>query len=120
MFHGIVWEVPYNWMSNLGDKLTIVACGRVHGAGGEVYGIIYVRHGAHAELYYRHVEEEKQYAILRRRLTSLYEEFISHKSPSAGFYFASRNKIEQKLLDCNEEAEEVLLVLNAKLKMILF
>lgn len=35
---------------------------------------------------------------------SLNEEFISHKSPSAGFDFASGKRIEQKLLDLNQEA----------------
>lgn len=33
------------------------------------------------------------------------EEFISHKSPSAGFDFISGKRIEQKLLDYNQEAE---------------
>lgn len=56
-------------------------------------------------LYYRRVEEGKQYPVLCRRLASLNEEFISHKSPSAGFDFASGKKIEQKLLDLNQEAE---------------
>lgn len=56
-------------------------------------------------LYYRRVEEGKQYPILCRRLATLNEEFISHKSPSAGFDFASGKRIEQKLLDLNQEAE---------------
>lgn len=43
--------------------------------------------------------------MLCRRLASLNEEFISHKSPAAGFDFASGKKIEQKLLDYNHEAE---------------
>lgn len=33
------------------------------------------------------------------------EEFISHKSPSAGFDYTSGKRIEQKLLDYNKEAE---------------
>lgn len=33
------------------------------------------------------------------------EEFISHKYPSAGFDFTSGKRIEQKLLDYNQEAE---------------
>ncbi|KAE7999826.1 hypothetical protein FH972_004221 [Carpinus fangiana] len=56
-------------------------------------------------LYYRRVEEGKQYSVLCRRLASLNEEFISHKSPSAGFDFTSGKRIEQKLLDYNQEAE---------------
>lgn len=56
-------------------------------------------------LYYRRVEEGKQYLVLCRRLVSLNEEFISHKSPAAGFDFTSGKKIEQKLLDYNQEAE---------------
>jgi hypothetical protein len=35
----------------------------------------------------------------------LNEDFISHKSPSAGFDFTSGKRIEQKLLDYNREAE---------------
>ncbi|XP_038702104.1 protease 2 isoform X2 [Tripterygium wilfordii] len=56
-------------------------------------------------LYYRRVEEGKQYPVLCRRLASLNEGFISHKSPSAGFDFTSGKRIEQKLLDYNQEAE---------------
>ncbi|KAG6666369.1 hypothetical protein CIPAW_01G027000 [Carya illinoinensis] len=56
-------------------------------------------------LYYRRIEEGKQYPVLCRRLASLNEEFISHKSPSAGFDFTSGKRIEQKLLDYNLEAE---------------
>lgn len=51
------------------------------------------------------MEEGKQYPVLCRRLVSLNEEFISHKSPSAGFDFTSGKRIEQKLLDYNKEAE---------------
>lgn len=56
-------------------------------------------------LYYRRVEEGKQYPVLCRRLASLNEEFISQKSPDAGFDFTSGKRIEQKLLDYNQEAE---------------
>ena len=56
-------------------------------------------------LYYGRVDEGKQYPVLCRRLASLNEEFISHKSPSAGFDFTSGKRIEQKLLDYNQEAE---------------
>lgn len=56
-------------------------------------------------LYYRRVEEGKQYPVLCRRLVSLNQEFISNKSPFAGFDFTSGKRIEQKLLDYNQEAE---------------
>lgn len=56
-------------------------------------------------MYYRRLEEGKQYPVLCRRLASLNEEFISHRSPSAGFDFTSGKRIEQKLLDYNKEAE---------------
>ncbi|PWA59727.1 prolyl oligopeptidase family protein [Artemisia annua] len=51
------------------------------------------------------VEEGKQYPVLCRRLASLNDEFISHKSPTAGFDFTSGKRIEQKLIDYNQEAE---------------
>ncbi|KAG9154586.1 hypothetical protein Leryth_017343 [Lithospermum erythrorhizon] len=57
-------------------------------------------------MYYRRVEDGKQYPILCRRLARLNEEFISHKSPSSGFDFTSGKRIEQKLLDYNQEAEK--------------
>lgn len=56
-------------------------------------------------LYYRRVEEGKQYPVLCRRLARANEDFISNRSPSAGFDFTSGKRIEQKLLDYNEEAE---------------
>ena len=51
------------------------------------------------------MEEGKQYPVLCRRLASFKEEFISHKSPGAGFDFTSGKRIEHKLLDYNQEAE---------------
>ncbi|XP_059594406.1 uncharacterized protein LOC100263895 isoform X2 [Vitis vinifera] len=60
---------------------------------------------ARRRLYYRRVEEGKQFPVLCRRLASLNEEFISNKSPSAGFDFVSGRRIEQKLIDYNQEAE---------------
>lgn len=56
-------------------------------------------------LYYRRVEEGKQFPVLCRRLASLHDEFISHNSPSAGFDFTSGKRIEQKLIDYNQEAQ---------------
>ena len=60
---------------------------------------------ARRRLYYRRVEEGKQFPVLCRRLASLNEEFISNKSPSAGFDYVSGRRIEQKLIDYNQEAE---------------
>lgn len=51
------------------------------------------------------MEEGKQYPVLCRRLARANEDFISNKSPSAGFDFTSGKRIEQRLLDYNEEAE---------------
>ncbi|RXI07244.1 hypothetical protein DVH24_026380 [Malus domestica] len=56
-------------------------------------------------LYYRRVEEGKQLPVLCRRLASLNGEFISHKSPSSGFDFTSGKRIEQKLIDYNQESQ---------------
>ncbi|KAI3700119.1 hypothetical protein L2E82_44736 [Cichorium intybus] len=56
-------------------------------------------------LYYRRVEEGKQYPVLCRRLATLKDELISHKSPTAGFDFISGKGIEQKLMDYSQEAE---------------
>ncbi|KAI3946033.1 hypothetical protein MKX01_024789 [Papaver californicum] len=56
-------------------------------------------------LYYRRVEEGKQYQVLCRRSVKLNEEFISYSSPSAGFDFTAGKRIEQKLIDYNQEAE---------------
>lgn len=56
-------------------------------------------------IYYRRVEEGKQYPILCRRSASLNEEFVSYSAPSAGFDFNAGKRIEQKLLDYNLEAD---------------
>ncbi|KAK9129655.1 hypothetical protein Sjap_010142 [Stephania japonica] len=56
-------------------------------------------------LYYRRVEEGKQYPVLCRRSAKLNEEFVSFNSPSVGFDFTAGKRIEQKLLDYNQEAE---------------
>lgn len=56
-------------------------------------------------LYYRRVEEGKQYPVLCRRSATVNEEFISYNEPSAGFDFTAGRRIEQKLVDYNVEAE---------------
>ncbi|KAG8056962.1 hypothetical protein GUJ93_ZPchr0002g25260 [Zizania palustris] len=56
-------------------------------------------------LYYRRVDEGKQYPVLCRRSAALHGEFISYSDPSAGFDFTAGKRIEQKLVDYNKEAE---------------
>ncbi|KAK9107919.1 hypothetical protein Syun_023930 [Stephania yunnanensis] len=53
----------------------------------------------------KQIEEGKQYPVLCRRSADLNEEFVSFNSPSAGFDFMAGKRIEQKLLDYNQEAE---------------
>ncbi|KAG6489567.1 protease 2-like [Zingiber officinale] len=56
-------------------------------------------------LYYRRAEEGKQFHVLCRRSAALHQEFISYSEPSVGFDFQSGRRIEQKLVDYNQEAE---------------
>uniref|UniRef100_A0A803QGK0 Peptidase S9A N-terminal domain-containing protein n=1 Tax=Cannabis sativa TaxID=3483 RepID=A0A803QGK0_CANSA len=90
-FHDQTWEDPYSWMSSLNDKVAMC------------HMDIYMEQ--EEKSYYHRAKEGKQYSVLCRRLASLNEEFVSHKSPSAGFDFTSGRRIEQKLLDFNQEAE---------------
>ncbi|EEF40045.1 protease 2 [Ricinus communis] len=128
-FYDAVWEDPYSWMSSLNDKVAMRHMD-VYMEQEEKYteavmsdteklqsklqsemasrlqfdlSTLPVRWGPW--LYYRRVEEGKQYPVLCRRLLSLNEEFISNKLPASGFDFTSGKKIEQKLLDYNQEAE---------------
>ncbi|KAG2724594.1 hypothetical protein I3760_01G025300 [Carya illinoinensis] len=128
-FHDSTWEDPYSWMSSLSDKVAMRHMD-VYMEQEEKYteavmsGTERLQSKLQSEmasrlafelstpplrwgpwLYYRRIEEGKQYPVLCRRLASLNEEFISHKSPSAGFDFTSGKRIEQKLLDYNLEAE---------------
>ncbi|XP_059457407.1 uncharacterized protein LOC132187199 isoform X2 [Corylus avellana] len=128
-FQDSTWEDPYSWMSNLGDKVAMRHMD-VYMEQEEKYTEAVMSDTERLQpklqsemasrlafdlstpplhwgpwLYYRRVEEGKQYPVLCRRLASLNEEFISHKSPSAGFDFTSGKRIEQKLLDYNQEAE---------------
>ncbi|XP_057981948.1 uncharacterized protein LOC131167182 [Malania oleifera] len=128
-FHEQSWEDPYSWMSSLNDKVAMRhmdVCMEQEEKYTEavMYDTQRLQSKLQSEmasrmafdlstpplrwgpwLYYRRVEEGKQYPVLCRRLASLNEEFISNKSPSAGFDFTSGRRIEQKLLDYNEEAE---------------
>ncbi|KAM3709401.1 hypothetical protein ACB098_02G170700 [Castanea mollissima] len=128
-FHDSTWEDPYSWMSNLSDKVAMRHMD-VYMEQEEKYTEAVMSDTERLQaklqsemasrfafdlstpplrwgpwLYYRRVEEGKQYAVLCRRLANLNEEFISHKYPSAGFDFTSGKRIEQKLLDYNQEAE---------------
>ncbi|XP_062102201.1 uncharacterized protein LOC133811748 isoform X2 [Humulus lupulus] len=128
-FHNQTWEDPYSWMSSLNDKVAMRHMD-IYMEQEEKYAEAVMAETERLQsklqsemasrlafdlstpplrwgpwLYYRRAEEGKQYPVLCRRLASLNEEFISHKSPSAGFDFTSGRRIEQKLLDYNQEAE---------------
>ncbi|KAK4791228.1 hypothetical protein SAY86_031641 [Trapa natans] len=127
--HGTTWEDPYSWMSKLNDKVAMRHMDMymeqeekyteaVMSDSEKLQSKLMSEMAARLSydlstaplrwgpwLYYRRVEEGKQYPVLCRRLVSLNEEFISNKSPSAGFDFTSGRRIEQKLVDYNQEAE---------------
>ncbi|CAK7339455.1 unnamed protein product [Dovyalis caffra] len=128
-FHDATWEDPYSWMSHLNDKVAMRHMD-IYMEQEEKYAEAVMSDTEklqsklqsemasrlHVELstypirwgpwlYYRRVEEGKQYPVLCRRLASLNEQFISNKDPSGGFDFVSGKKIEQKLVDYNKEAE---------------
>lgn len=129
--HGVTWHDPFSWMSNLSDNVAMRHMD-VYMEQEEKYteavlaaaGADRLQRKLHIEmaprmasilctppvrlgpwLYYRRVEEGKQYPVLCRRLASLHEEFISYSEPSAGFDYTTGKRIEQKLLDYNQEAE---------------
>ncbi|XP_058069234.1 uncharacterized protein LOC131218610 isoform X2 [Magnolia sinica] len=127
--HGDTWHDPYSWMSDLADKVAMRHMD-VYMEQEEKYteAVMYdtdrlqrklqsemaSRMTSHLStppvrwgpwLYYRRVEEGKQYQVLCRRLASLNDEFISYNAPSAGFDFTAGKRIEQKLVDYNQEAE---------------
>ncbi|XP_024978225.1 uncharacterized protein LOC112515565 isoform X2 [Cynara cardunculus var. scolymus] len=127
--HDHTWEDTYSWMSNLNDKVamrhmdvymeqeekyTEAVLSDTDRLQSKLQSEMASRMSSQLStpplrwgpwLYYRRVEEGKQYPILCRRLASLNDEFISHKSPTAGFDFRSGKRIEQKLIDYNQEAE---------------
>lgn len=128
-FHGATWEDPYSWMSQLNDKVAMRhmdVCVEQEEKYAEAVmsdsdNLLNKLHFEMASrmpfdlstpplrwgpwLYYRRAEEAKPYPVLCRRLASLYEDFISHKYPPAGFDFTTGKTIEQKLLDYNQEAQ---------------
>ncbi|KAF2295138.1 hypothetical protein GH714_031666 [Hevea brasiliensis] len=128
-FHDGIWEDPYSWMSSLNDKVAMRHMD-VYMEQEEKYTEAVMSDTEKLQsklqsemasrmqfdlstppirwgpwLYYRRVEEGMQYPVLCRRLLSLNEEFISNKYPAGGFDFTSGKRIEQKLLDYNQEAE---------------
>ncbi|CAO2830800.1 unnamed protein product [Amaranthus hypochondriacus] len=127
--HGETWEDPYSWMSKLNDnvsmrhmdvymeqeeKYTEAVLSDTFNLQSKLQSEIASRLPYDLSsppflwgpwLYYRRVEEGKQFPVLCRRLASLNEEFISNKSPFFGFDFTSGKKIEQKLIDYNQEAD---------------
>ncbi|KAL5557164.1 hypothetical protein UlMin_039400 [Ulmus minor] len=128
-FHDRTWEDCYSWMSSLNDKVAMRHMD-IYMEQEEKYTEAVMSDSERLQsklqsemasrlafdlstppvrwgpwLYYRRIDEGKQYPVLCRRLASLNEEFISHKSPSAGFDFTSGKRIEQTLLDYNQEAE---------------
>ncbi|XP_021751822.1 uncharacterized protein LOC110717433 [Chenopodium quinoa] len=127
--HGETWEDDYSWMSKLNDKVAMRHMD-VYMEQEEKYTEAVLSETQHLQnklqseiasrlpydlssspfrwgpwLYYRRVEEGKQFPVLCRRLASLNEEFISNMSPFSGFDFTSGKRIEQKLIDYNQEAE---------------
>ncbi|KAK9678590.1 hypothetical protein RND81_11G221800 [Saponaria officinalis] len=127
--NGETWEDNYNWMSKLSDKVAMRHMD-VYMEQEEKYteAVLFDTQRLQSKLqsemanripyfltsppfkwgpwlYYRRVEEEKQFPVLCRRLSSLQEEIISHKSPFYGFDFRSGLKFEQKLIDYNQEAK---------------
>ncbi|KAL3813572.1 hypothetical protein ACJIZ3_014840 [Penstemon smallii] len=127
--HGESWEDPYRWMSQLDDrvamrhmdvymeqeeKYTEAVMSETERLQSKLQAEMASRLAAEVStpplhwgpwLYYRRVEEGKQYPVLCRRLASLHEELMSFKSPSAGFDYISGKKLDQILLDHNQEAE---------------
>ncbi|KAK8969113.1 hypothetical protein KSP40_PGU014983 [Platanthera guangdongensis] len=129
--HGITWQDPYSWMSNLSDSVSMRHMD-AHMEQEEKYteavmasaGADRLQRKIQIEmaprmaselctppiqwgpwLYYRRVQEGKPFPVLCRRKASLQEEFMSYNAPSAGFDYTSGKRIEQKLLDYNTEAE---------------
>lgn len=128
-FHGVTWEDPYNWMSSVTDKVAMRHMD-VYMEQEEKYTEAVMSDTERLQsklqsemvphipfdlcsppipwgpwLYYRRVEEGKPYRVLCRRSASLNDEFISQKLPSAGFDYTTGRKIEQVLIDHNQEAE---------------
>ncbi|MQL87036.1 hypothetical protein Taro_019571 [Colocasia esculenta] len=129
--HGTTWQDPYSWMADLQDRVAMRHMDVYMEQEEKYTEAVMMSLGAdrlqlklQSEmaarmatdlcsppvqwgpwLYYRRVEEGKQYPVLCRRSASMNKEFISYSAPSAGFDFNAGKRIEQKLLDYNREAE---------------
>ncbi|KAH9311848.1 hypothetical protein KI387_026883, partial [Taxus chinensis] len=129
-FHGRRWEDSYQWMRELDDKVAMRhmamymeqedkyteavmsdTCKLQHRLHFEMASRMYndlcsppIRWGPW--LYYKRVAEGKAYPLLCRRLASANQEFSWNNTAASGFDFKTGQKIEQKLLDFNEVAEQ--------------
>ncbi|XP_039117021.1 protease 2 [Dioscorea cayenensis subsp. rotundata] len=129
--HGVTWEDSYSWMANLSDATAMrhmdmcmeqeekYAEAAMAAAGADrLQRKLQLEMASRMAsdpcsppvkwgpwLYYRRIEEGKQYPVLCRRSVKLHEEFVSFSEPSAGFDFMAGRRIEQKILDYNQEAE---------------
>ncbi|KAL0377785.1 UNVERIFIED_CONTAM: Dipeptidyl aminopeptidase BI [Sesamum radiatum] len=109
--HGESWEDEFNWMSQLNDRWRCGTWTCTWSRRRSTPRLSCTTRSASSPSSKRRwprLAAELSSPPLRWgpwRLASLHEEFISNKSPSAGFDFTSGKKIEQKLLDYNLEAE---------------
>eukprot|EP01018_Ginkgo_biloba_P003870 Gb_38887 [translate_table: standard] len=128
--HGKTWYDPYHWMSHLEDKVAMRHMD-VYMEQEEKYteAVMYdtekLQRKLQSEmagrmavelstpplrwgpwLYYKRVVEGKPYPVLCRRLASANDGFGWNNRASSGFDFKTGQKLEQKLLDLNEVAEQ--------------
>ncbi|KAK1293278.1 hypothetical protein QJS10_CPB17g02547 [Acorus calamus] len=127
--HGVTWHDPYRWMSDLENPtamrhMNVLMEAERRYTGAVMDGSDRLQRKLLSELsgrmladlctppvrwgpwlYYRRVEEGKEYPVLCRRSALLNEEFVSYSTRSTGFDYVSGRKIEQRLLDYNREAE---------------
>ncbi|XP_059069028.1 uncharacterized protein LOC131067560 isoform X2 [Cryptomeria japonica] len=128
--HGKQWEDSYHWMSNLDDKVAMrhmkMLIEQEHNYTEAVMSdTLKLQHRLQFEMasrmyndlcspplrwgpwvYYKRIAQGKAYPVLCRRLASANEEFSWNNTPSSGFDFKTGQKIEQKLLDFNEVAQQ--------------
>ncbi|CAA6657766.1 unnamed protein product [Spirodela intermedia] len=130
-FHDFTWQDPYSWMADLQDRVAMRHMDVYMEQEEKYTEAVMASLGAERLqlklqtemaarmasdlcsppvrwgpwIYYRRIEEGKQYPILCRRSASLNEEFVSYSAPSAGFDFNAGKRIEQNLLDYNLEAD---------------
>lgn len=127
--HGLTWQDPYSWMTDVEDQVSMRHM-EVHLDKEDEYTAEVMASSLRLQdklqsemsvrmasdlcsppvkwgpwLYYRRMEDGKEYPILCRRSARLHEEFVTHSTPDGGFDFDSGKRIEQKLLDYNRESE---------------